>query len=231
MKKAPDATLPRFERVAHRGSPKERPENTLPGFLLALEHGADAVELDAHVTKDLVVVVHHDDCVQGHVIAQTKWRQLFEVDLGGGVRIPRLQDVLQAIADRATVYIELKGPAIESEAIDVARKFGRRFALHSFDHEAIERVSRMAPDIPRGVLLDRDTARPMDALRQVTERIRPRDVWPHWSLVNEQFVSQAHELGMRVIVWTVNSPGTASIFVSLGVDGICTDDVSLLANL
>lgn len=221
----------RFERVAHRGSPKELPENTLPGFLLALEHGADAVELDVHVTKDRVVVVHHDDSVQGHVIAQTKWRELSKVDLGGGARIPRLEDVLRVIGDRATVYIELKGQAIEREAIEIARKFGRRFALHSFDHEAIERVGRLAPDVPRGVLLDRDTPLPMDALRQVAERVRPRDVWPHWSLASEQFVRLAHELGTRVIVWTVNSPGTAGIFVSLGVDGVCTDDVTLLANL
>jgi glycerophosphoryl diester phosphodiesterase len=231
MKKAPDARFPRFERVAHRGSPKEQPENTLAGFLLALERGADAVELDAHVTKDRVVVVHHDDVVQRRAIAQTKWRELSKIDLGAGARIPRLQDVLEAIAERATVYVELKGQAIEKEAVEVVRKFGGRFALHSFDHDAIERVGRMAPDIPRGVLLDRDTPRPMDALRQVIERIRPRDVWPHWSLANEQFVRLAHELGTRVIVWTVNSPGTAGIFVSLGVDGVCTDDVSLLANL
>lgn len=231
MQKAPDAPLTRFERVAHRGSPKELPENTLSGFLLALEHGADAIELDVHVTKDRVVVVHHDDSVQGHVLAQAKWPELSKVDLGDGARIPRLQDVLQAIGDRAVVYIELKGQAIEKETIEMARKFGRRFALHSFDHEAIGRVGRMAPDIPRGVLLDRDTPRPMDALRQVAAHIRPRDVWPHWSLVNEPFVRLAHELGTRVVVWTVNSPGTAGIFVSLGVDGICTDDVTLLANL
>ena len=42
----------KVERVAHRGSPRERLENTLPSFLLALEHGADAVELDAHVKSD-----------------------------------------------------------------------------------------------------------------------------------------------------------------------------------
>jgi len=41
----------------------------------------------------------------------------------------------------------------------------------------------------------------------------------------------AHELKTRVIVWTVNSPGTAEIFVSLGADALCTDDVQILANL
>jgi glycerophosphoryl diester phosphodiesterase len=102
----------RFERVAHRGSPKERTENTLPGFLLAIDHGADAVELDVHATKDGEVVVHHDEAVQRMVIAQSAWRDLSRIDLGDGDRIPRLRDVLEAIGDRAAVYIELKGRGI-----------------------------------------------------------------------------------------------------------------------
>jgi len=227
MTKAPA----RFERVGHRGAPKERTENTLPGFLLALERDADAVELDVHVTLDGEVVVHHDPTVNRKPIAQTPWRDLSQIDLGGGDRIPRLRDVLEAIGTRASVYIELKGLAVEDQVISVAKTFGHTYALHSFDHDAIRRVAQKAPDIARGILLDRGTLRPTDALRQAVERARPRDVWPHWSLVNEQFVRVAHELKTRVIVWTVNSPGTAEILVSLGADALCTDDLQILANL
>jgi glycerophosphoryl diester phosphodiesterase len=225
------ASKSRFERVAHRGSPKEHTENTLPGFLLAIEHGADAVELDVHATKDGEVVVHHDEAVQRRLIAQSAWNELSQIDLGDGDRIPRLRDVLEAIGDRAAVYIELKGRGIEDAVIDVARKYGRRFALHSFDHDAVARLMQKAPGIPRGVLLERDIPKPTDQLRRAVERTQPRDVWPHWRLVNEHFVRVAHELGTRVIVWTVNSPGTAEILVSLGVDALCTDDVKILASL
>ena len=227
MTKAPA----RFERVGHRGAPRERTENTLPGFLLALDRGADAVELDAHVTHDGEVVVHHDPTVKRQVIARTTWRDLSQIDLGNGDRIPRLREVLDAVGKRATVYIELKGIGIEDQVIDVAREFGNKYALHSFDHDAIARVAQKAPDIARGILLDRGTSLATDALRRAVERMRPRDVWPHWSLVNEQFMRVAHELKTRVIVWTVNSPGTAEILVSLGADALCTDDVQILANL
>ena len=227
MTKAPA----RFERVGHRGAPRERTENTLPGFLLALDRGADAVELDAHVTHDGEVVVHHDPTVKRQVIARTTWRDLSQIDLGNGDRIPRLREVLDAVGKRATVYIELKGIGIEDQVIDVAREFGNKYALHSFDHNAIARVAQKAPDIARGILLDRGTSLATDALRRAVERMRPRDVWPHWSLVNEQFMRVAHELKTRVIVWTVNSPGTAEILVSLGADALCTDDVQILANL
>ena len=47
----------RPERIAHRGAPREFDENTLPGFLRSVERGADAVELDVHLTRDGQVVV------------------------------------------------------------------------------------------------------------------------------------------------------------------------------
>jgi glycerophosphoryl diester phosphodiesterase len=217
-----------YERVAHRGSPRERLENTLEGFLLALEHGADAIELDVHATADGEVIVHHDDEVHGHILAKVEWRDLARFDLGEGATIPRLADVLEAVGDRATVYIELKGVDIERPVIDVARAHGQDYALHSFDHAAIERVAGLAPDVPRGILLDRDIAAPHRQLAEAIARTRPRDVWPHWTLVDDALVQAIHDAGARVITWTVNSGRVARELVGLGVDGVCTDDVRLL---
>src|SRR5207244_11566810 len=162
MTKAPA----RFERVGHRGAPRERTENTLPGFLLALDRGADAVELDAHVTHDGEVVVHHDPTVKRQVIARTTWRDLSQIDLGNGDRIPRLREVLDAVGKRATVYIELKGIGIEDQVIDVAREFGNKYALHSFDHNAIARVAQKAHAIARAILPERGITAATPALRR-----------------------------------------------------------------
>lgn len=223
--------IPPFERVAHRGMPRECVENTLPGFMLAVRNGADAVELDVHVTQDGIAVVHHDDAVQRRAIAHTDWRDLADMDLGSGARIPRLSDVLDALGDRATVYVELKGRGIEKSVIPVVKTHGRRVALHSFDHDAIARVGHDAPDLPLGILFDKDTANPRETLRRAVARIRPRDVWPHWTLADQRFVQLAHKLGVRVIVWTVNSAATARALAANGVDAICSDDVRLLADV
>lgn len=220
----------RVERVAHRGSPRERLENTLEGFLLAIEHGADAIELDVHCTADRRVVVFHDDSIGGRAIATMDWGELSRIDLGGGVRIPTLAQVFDDVGDRATVYVELKGDRIETEVLGVARRHGRRFALHSFDHDAIARVGRLAPDVRRGVLLDRGLADPPAALRAAVASTGVSDVWPHWSLVNEELTGLAHESGLRVITWTVNTRDVAEAVLRAGVDGICTDDVRLLAD-
>jgi glycerophosphoryl diester phosphodiesterase len=218
-----------IERVAHRGMPRERRENTLPGFLLALEHGADALELDVHCSADREVVVFHDFSVAGRSLADTPWTVLAALDLGGGARMPRLSDVLTAVGDRATVYIELKGAGIEGEVLEIARRHGRRFALHSFDHDAIARVARAAPDVRRGILLDRGLSNPEAVLRQSVSRTGANDVWPHWSLVSEPLTRLTRELGARVITWTVNTRDVAETVMQAGVDGICTDDVRLLA--
>lgn len=209
--------------------PAERLENTLESFLLALDHGADALELDVHCSLDREVVVFHDFSVAGQAVARTPWVTLARLDLGGDARMPRLADVLSEIGDRAMIYIELKGDRIEREVLDVASRHGRRFAVHSFDHDAIERVARLEPEVRRGVLLDRGLSNATHALRESVVRTGAADVWPHWSLVDPQLIGLARGLGARVITWTVNTRDVADSVIQAGVDGICTDDVRLLA--
>lgn len=224
MNRLPEQPL---ECIGHRGIPAECVENTLDGFVRALDLGAHAVELDTHVCADGVVVVHHDDDVGGTAITALTLEELIE----RSSIIPTLDQVLDAVGTRATVYVELKGTAIEAQAIAAVRRHPTPVALHSFDHAAIERASGLAPEIPRGVLLDRAISNPIQSMRRAVERTGARDVWPHWSLVSADLVRAAAEMQARVLVWTVNSPERAAHFRSLGVDGICTDDVRVLANL
>src|SRR5205823_8567532 len=50
--------------VGHRGASTHRPENTLPSFELAAEQGADAIELDVHLTADGQLAVIHDPTLE-----------------------------------------------------------------------------------------------------------------------------------------------------------------------
>ena len=56
------------------------------------------------------------------------------------------------------------------------------------------------------------------------------DAWPHHSIADARTVEQVHAAGGRVIVWTVNHRRDVELVTALGVDGICTDDVTLLAD-
>jgi glycerophosphoryl diester phosphodiesterase len=227
MPSAPESPKPRVEAIGHRGIPAQRRENTLEGFVVAVDEGANAVELDVHLTADGAVVVHHDPDVAGNAIRSLSRAQLQKLD----AQIPTLDDVFDAIGKRATIYVELKGEGVERAALETIRRHSTSAAVHSFDHAAVERAAALAPEIPRGVLIDSGATNPIQAMQRAVSRTGARDVWPHWSLVSGDMMRAANESKIRVIPWTVNSPTSARHLASLGVAGLCSDDVRILANL
>ena len=220
-------------RIAHRGAPREHPENTLPGFARALELGADGIELDVHATRDGVVVVHHDPVpraaaatrtLAGRPIAALTYDELRRFSIGDGIAIPTLSEVLALIGSSAVAYVEIKARNIEREVVDVIGESSVQCAVHSFDHASVRRVAVLAPSLRRGLLFSRRPSRPAAALQAVGAL----DAWPEWPLVDEAFVADVHRIGGSVIAWTVNDVAAARRLVSIGVDGICTDDLGLL---
>lgn len=218
------------ERIGHRGAPRRHLENTIPSFREALQLGADAIELDVHVTADGVPVVHHDPVLSARVtptslvrrgIGTISSEEIMAIDLGSGARIPALAEVLRTVRGK-TAYVEVKAGEIQpvADAIDAS---GTTCALHSFDHEAIAAARRIAGHIPRGVLFDEWPASPAS----IVERTAARDVWPKNSLVTAARVKELHGIGCRVIVWTVNDAARIRELTDWGVDGICSDDLTL----
>lgn len=230
-----DPRRPAAERIAHRGAPREFRENTLPAFERALERGADAIELDVHSTSDGMVVVHHDrvlsrtvdDVLLGRPIDTVPWSELQGVELVPGITIPSLSQVLDLVGGRAAVYVEIKGEGIEALVIDAIRGGDARCAIHSFDHAMIARARRIAPELRRGILFE-ERPPDIDALMDDTGAL---DVWPHWPLADASLVDRVHARGGRVLAWTVNSRDVAEQLVTVGVDGLCSDDLRLFAGL
>ena len=102
--------------LGHRGARESAPENSERAFELALDEGADGVELDVRLDGDGRVIVLHD-AELGRVSSGSETRaaeelgaaELARVDLGGGERVPLLVDVLRVFRDRgARVNVELK---------------------------------------------------------------------------------------------------------------------------
>ena len=221
--------------IGHRGAPRERPENTLPSFLRALELQADGIELDVHCTKDRVVVVHHDEIpratppsgrLAGKRIDALTFDELQGFSVRGLALISTLAEALAVIKGRADVFIELKGASIEHEVVDVIRQSiaPARCAVHSFDHAQVARARALAPDIRGGLLFDRPIT-DVDSAMRAADAL---DVWPSREHVDEALVDAVHRAGGRVIPWTVNKATQAVELASLGVDGLCTDFISVL---
>ena len=221
--------------IGHRGAPRERPENTLPSFLRALELQADGIELDVHCTKDRVVVVHHDEIpratppsgrLAGKRIDALTFDELQGFSVRGLALISTLEEALAVIKGRADVFVELKGAEIEQEVVAVIRASiaPERCAVHSFDHAQVARARALAPEIRGGILFDRAISDVAAAMRAADAL----DVWPSREHVDASLVQQVHDAGGRVIPWTVNKADQAVALASLGVDGLCTDFIPVL---
>jgi glycerophosphoryl diester phosphodiesterase len=129
------------------------------------------------------------------------------------------------VGGRAELFVELKGAGIEAAVASLLEDYDGPVAIHSFDHAAIARLHDGGSRHRLGVLLDRGSR--ADPIR-LMEQCGALDVWPHFSLAGPELVSQVHARGGRVIAWTVNDSRSAASLASTGVDGICSDDISII---
>ena len=203
------------EIIAHRGANREAPENTIPAFERALEIGVDGIELDVHVTRDNVPIVHHDAVLPdgGRI------DRLESGDLERRTDAPTLARVLDLVHGRCHVYVEIKAADALVPSIDLLRARTAWCSVHSFDHRVALQARVLCPEINTGILLVSRLVDTSHAFRTA----KATDIWQHADYIDAGLVGDAHGEHRRVIAWTVNDVAQAKELVAMGVDGICTD--------
>jgi glycerophosphoryl diester phosphodiesterase len=148
--------------LAHRGALQEAPENTLPAFRLALEQGADGVELDVRLTRDGQPIVFHDATLNRTtdgrgLVARATLSELRRLDAGAmfgpafaGTRLCTLGEALETLSSAKLVNIELKGPSgpggqLERQVLEAVEEAGARdrVVLSSFGPTKLKRLRRI----------------------------------------------------------------------------------------
>ncbi|HEX5632705.1 MAG TPA: glycerophosphodiester phosphodiesterase family protein [Gemmatimonadales bacterium] len=227
--------------IGHRGAAAEAPENTLPSFALALEVGAQALELDVHLSADGEVMVVHDATLdrttdaRGPVAARTA-AELARVDAGAhlpawrgrGAHVPRLAEVLEAFP-ATPLLIEIKTGAVQDALarLLVAQRAVERCVVASASHEAMARF-REPPFLAgaSGRDVQRLFAAPLLGL-PVGVRYGLLSVpwrWHGIEVPTRGFIERAGRLGAAVSVWTVDDPALAARLWARGANGIVTND-------
>lgn len=207
--------------IAHRGASGHAHENSPSAFRLAIELGADGVELDVHATADGELLVHHDPEVRGLGRISTLPRPAFlGYRLPNGEPIPTLAEALALCAGLA-VWVEVKTlpPDCDSvllQALD-AGPSPERYAVHGFDHRIVERLGERRPGLRRGVLL---ASYLLDTL-PVLQTAGADTLWMETHLIDQALVDLVHSAGGKVISWTANDETEIRRLLRLGVDGIC----------
>jgi glycerophosphoryl diester phosphodiesterase len=243
---------------AHRGASAVAPENTLAAFDRALAAGADGLELDVHLSRDGVVVVHHDSSLDrttnaGGPVAGRTADELARLDAGfrfeqngfhpfrgQGIGIVTLESVLSRYRE-VRIIVDMKVNSVELARGTVALVR----AADAIDRVCLGSMGLRALQAARTA----DSAVATSASREEVRWALFRS-WLRWPVgrasyqglqvpektkvtrvVSPRFVDMIHRTGHAVQVWTVNEESDASRLLGWGVDGLITDRPDVIVPL
>ncbi len=226
--------------LGHRGGSGEAPENTVAAFRLAIEQGADGVELDVWRCATGEVVVAHDEDLSRVAgaplpIPDSPLAALRSVDVGGhagerfhGERIPLLEEALEALRGHV-VNVELKSRGgrdlrLASAVARVLERAGAagRVLVSSFDWRLVVAFRVAAPAVPIGLLFD--AARSWRARTWLATRLLgPAAVNPELPLATGERVRAWARRGLATYVWTVDDPREAERLAAAGAAAVITN--------
>ncbi len=229
----------------------------MEAFCLAVETwGVDMLEMDARLSADGEVVLMHDatvdrTCNGTGAVARLTWDRLRTLDagyhfrdLGGqlsfrgsGVRIPRLDDVLEAFS-QVRINVEAKSREVAGPLLRIIRR-------HRAEHRVL-----FAAEVESNRRDARGYEGPWGASRRqialfwggvhtrMTARLDPRfdvlqvpEVWNGIRVVAPRFLDEAHRMNLAVHVWVVDQEHEMRRLLSWGVDGIQTDRLDVLSRV
>lgn len=216
--------------VAHRGywDCAGSAQNSITSLKLADKIGCYGSEFDVHLTKDGVIVVHHDQNVGKIDIQTSTYKALKKERLRNGEKIPTLEQYLDAGKDLSCkLVLEIKKQKVQShedslvrQCVDLVKSKGLtdRIVWISFSGKACELLHQLLPDAHIQYLLGDWDPKTIKAkgLSGIDYEQKVLALHPEW-------IKECHDLGLVVNVWTVNDLNTINQFIKAGVDFITTN--------
>ena len=234
---------------AHRGASAYAPENSLESFALAIEMGAQGIELDIYETSDGRLVIHHDNNIKrmsgvDAKISETDFATLRSYNFAGEygqkydfVKIPEFCEVLELFKPTdMTINAEMKeGSDNYIRAItSLVREYGMEEQVidSSFDHFKLKKIKEINPHAYVGALYSFNMACPWEYAKAAGfDALHPSydQLYKFKQEFGIDYIAEAHALGIEVNPWTANKPGIIANLVEWGSDHIITDvpDIAL----
>ena len=225
--------------IAHRGASYLAPENTVASAKLAWELGADAVEVDVHLTKDNRVIVIHDkdtkrtcDGKTNLSIAQTPSILLRDLDAGSwkgeefkGEKLPFLSEIIETVPAGKTLVVEIKAGGDEiipeiRRVVDSSNK-KEQIIFISFGWKTIVATHKEFPDNKCYWLSSLKPGLKKKMEKAAAEGLTGVNL--KHSIIDEEIIAQAKDLNLEVLSWTIDDPAEAQRLTNIGVSGITTN--------
>ncbi|MBA3989103.1 MAG: glycerophosphodiester phosphodiesterase [Idiomarina sp.] len=227
--------------IAHRGASWDAPENSLAAIAVAIEQGADYIELDVQQTADGTLVLLHDrDLLRvagdRRAIWEIEYDELAQLDAGSWFsvefadqRVPTLEQAIELIRGRANLYLEIKtAPQMPNLVADTVAELQRlnfveQTVVAALSPRVLNQALALEPDLRASLLVHTAigtmAGHPYDMLGL-------RD-----GIVTPSQVRAARRSDYALHVWTVNNRRDMHRFIDMGVDGIITDVPALLTEV
>ena len=217
-------------RIGHRGARAYEPENTLRSFRKALEIGVDAIEFDVRKTRDNHIIVIHDADVKRTtngkgLVADLTLKQIKELSTEKGEKIPTLEEALELLDNKVKILIELKEQGYEEKVLSTvhAKKVEKNVIVASFLEPALAKTRELDKQIETGLIY----AKHPNPVKAALE-LKANYLISLYRFTHTANVQKAHENGLKVLVWTINTTEEAAEYTKKGVDGIATDKPDIL---
>ena len=219
--------------IAHRGywTAPESAQNSLASFTKADAVGVYGSEIDVWLTADNKLIVNHDRKYKGTDIDMEKStaKEITAIVLPNGENIPTFDAYLKLVASKpdTRLILEMKSLSVYNREDLAAEKIVRelkkykvleRTDIIAFSINACLAFKKLLPDT-RIYYLNGDL--PPKSIKKLG--LAGIDYSMGVLRKHPQWVKEAHELGLEVNVWTVDSEEDMKYFIGLGVDYITTD--------
>lgn len=207
--------------IGHRGAKGLAPENTLAAIEAGIAAGANEIEIDVHVTKDNVPVLHHDPHLGGSVIADLRLAELQEHKPD----IATLEQAIRVVNRRVPLDIEVKPGVLTVPIVALLRQCLHQqwlptdFKLASFSFQTLKELHNALPEIPIIVLESWSGVRATHRARKLGTKhicMNQRFLW-------RGFIRSMQRSGYELYAYTLNDPAKAKRWAAYGLAGAVTD--------
>ncbi len=224
--------------IAHRALHDRaagRPENSLAAVAAAVEAGY-GIEIDLQLSRDGVPIVFHDYALSRLTGTQGPVRARTAAELGGlgllgtAERVPTLAQVLDLVAGRVPLLIEIKdqdgahGPDVgplEEATTRALQGYAGPVAVMSFNPHSVMAMARLCPNLPRGLTTSSYGAEDWPLLPALV-RDRLREIPDYdaagcsfisheWGDLDRPRVSELRDAGAAILCWTIRDSGTEAV--------------------
>jgi glycerophosphoryl diester phosphodiesterase len=234
---------PRPLAFAHRGGAAHNPENSLRAFDGAARLGYTHLETDARSTADGALVAFHDATLDRATdmageVSKLTYRQLSAARIEGTEQIPLIEDVLGSFPG-LRFNIDLKdGGTIEPLVVALRRTLAwDRVCIASLSGKRLlEAQRRLDRPVclalpPAAIVALRYLGLPGKTLAASLARLGVQAAQVPQCIATRTFIRRAHELGLQVHMWTLNTRAEIERALDLGADGVMTDETTLLRDI